>query len=512
MKQTTLLVILDGWGYSDSDYFNAIKNANTPTWDNIWQEFPKTLINASSLSVGLPRGQMGNSEVGHVNIGSGRVVYQELTKIDKAIEEKTFGENKAICDAIENVKQNDSSLHLMGLLSPGGVHSHEEHIFEIIKIAKRKGVKRVYLHAFLDGRDTPPRSAEESIKKADKLLQDLNLGYIASVSGRYYAMDRNNRWDRVEKAYNAIANTEAEYIYSNALEALEQSYARDQSDEFVIPTCIKKDDKLVKIKDNDSVIFMNFRADRAREISHAFVDKTFYSFSRPKHLNINFTTLTEYDSKLECAVAFPPEQPVNTLGEVLMKNHKTQLRIAETEKYPHVTFFFNGGKEDQFEGEDRILIPSPKVATYDLQPEMSAPEVTDKLVEAIKSGKYDCIMCNYANSDMVGHTGNYEAAMTAIEYLDQCLAKLKDVILEHNGNMFITADHGNADMMLNPETQKPHTAHTTNLVPFVYVGHKEAEVAIKDGKLSDIAPTMLNVMDIPQPTEMTGKSIFKFEK
>lgn len=512
MKQTTLLVILDGWGYSDSDYFNAIKNANTPTWDNIWQEFPKTLINASSLSVGLPRGQMGNSEVGHVNIGSGRVVYQELTKIDKAIEEKTFGENKAICDAIENVKQNDSSLHLMGLLSPGGVHSHEEHIFEMIKIAKRKGVKRVYLHAFLDGRDTPPRSAEESIKKADKLLQDLNLGYIASVSGRYYAMDRDNRWDRVEKAYNSIANTEAEYIYSNALEALEQSYARDQSDEFVIPTCIKKDDKLVKIKDNDSVIFMNFRADRAREISHAFVDKTFYSFSRPKHLNINFTTLTEYDSKLECAVAFPPEQPVNTLGEVLMKNHKTQLRIAETEKYPHVTFFFNGGKEDQFEGEDRILIPSPKVATYDLQPEMSAPEVTDKLVEAIKSGKYDCIMCNYANSDMVGHTGNYEAAMTAIEYLDQCLAKLKDVILEHNGNMFITADHGNADMMLNPETQKPHTAHTTNLVPFVYVGHKEAEVAIEDGKLSDIAPTMLNVMDIPQPTEMTGKSIFKFKK
>lgn len=512
MKHTTLLVILDGWGYSKSDYFNAIKNANTPAWDSIWNEFPKTLINASSLEVGLPKGQMGNSEVGHVNIGSGRIIYQELTKIDKAIEEKTFSDNKVLCDAIDNVISHDSSLHLMGLLSPGGVHSHEEHIFEMIKIAKQKGVKKIYLHAFLDGRDTPPRSAEESIKKADSLLQKLDVGYIASVSGRYYAMDRDNRWDRVEKAYNAVVNADSEYVCDSAAEALEQSYAREQSDEFVIPTCIEKNGKSVKIHKNDSVIFMNFRADRAREISHAFVDKNFDHFSRAKRLDINFTTLTEYDSKLKCNVVFPPEQPINTLGEVLAKNHKTQLRIAETEKYPHVTFFFNGGKEDQFEGEDRILIPSPKVATYDLQPEMSAPEVTEKLLEAIKSRKYDCIVCNYANSDMVGHTGNYEAAMQAVEYLDSCLAKLKDAILDYDGNMFITADHGNADMMLNPETQKPHTAHTTNLVPFVYIGHKKAEVAIENGKLSDIAPTMLNVMGIAQPAEMTGRTIFKFEK
>ncbi|QIV94251.1 2,3-bisphosphoglycerate-independent phosphoglycerate mutase [Allofrancisella frigidaquae] len=512
MKQTTLLVILDGWGYSENDYFNAIRNANTPTWDSIWQGFPKTLINASSLDVGLPRGQMGNSEVGHVNIGSGRVVYQELTKIDKAIEENTFGKNHAICEAIDNVLKNGSNLHILGLLSEGGVHSHQEHIFQIIKIAKQKGVKRVFLHAFLDGRDTPPRSAKESIEKADKLLSSLGLGYIASVSGRYYAMDRDNRWDRVEKAYNTIVNADSEYICDSAIEALEQSYMRNQSDEFVIPTSIKKNDELVTIEDNDSVIFMNFRADRARELSHAFVDSEFTSFERDKLLKINFTTLTEYDSKLKCNVAFPPEQPINTLGEVLAKNHKTQLRIAETEKYPHVTFFFNGGKEDEFEGEDRILIPSPKVPTYDLQPEMSAPEVTNKLVDAINSGKYDCIVCNYANSDMVGHTGNYEATIQAIEYLDKCLTRLKDAILDTNSNMFITADHGNADMMVNPETHKPHTAHTTNLVPFVYVGHKEATLNIENGKLSDIAPTILEVMGIPQPSEMTGKAIFKFKK
>ncbi|AJC49259.1 2,3-bisphosphoglycerate-independent phosphoglycerate mutase [Allofrancisella guangzhouensis] len=512
MKQTTLLVILDGWGYSENDYFNAIRNANTPTWDSIWQSFPKTLINASSLDVGLPRGQMGNSEVGHVNIGSGRVVYQELTKIDKAISENSFGKNQALCEAINNVLKNGSNLHILGLLSEGGVHSHQEHIFEIIKVAKQKGVKRVFLHVFLDGRDTPPRSARESIEKADKLLSDLGLGYIASVSGRYYAMDRDNRWDRVEKAYNTIVNADAEYICDSAVEALEQSYMRDQSDEFVVPTSIKKNDELVTIENNDSVIFMNFRADRARELSHAFVDSEFTNFERDKLLKINFTTLTEYDSKLKCNVAFPPEQPVNTLGEILAKNHKTQLRISETEKYPHVTFFFNGGKEDKFEGEDRILIPSPKIPTYDLQPEMSAPEVTNKLVDAINSGKYDCIVCNYANSDMVGHTGNYEATLQAIEHLDKCLTRLKDAILDRNGNMFITADHGNADMMVNPETHKPHTAHTTNPVPFIYVGHKEASLNIENGKLSDIAPTILEVMSIPQPSEMTGKSIFKFKK
>ncbi|APC97289.1 2,3-bisphosphoglycerate-independent phosphoglycerate mutase [Francisella frigiditurris] len=512
MKQTTLLLILDGWGYSESDYFNAIKNANTPNWDSIWKAYPKTLLNASSLGVGLPKGQMGNSEVGHVNIGSGRIVYQELTKIDKAIEDGSFEKNEALCKAMDDVVKNGSNLHLMGLLSPGGVHSHEEHIFAAIKMAKDKGVKRVFLHAFLDGRDMPPKSAKESIEKADKLLQKLDLGYIATVSGRYYAMDRDNRWSRVEIAYDAIVNSNSEFICDSAIEALEQSYLRDQTDEFVIPTCIMKNDELVNITDGDSVIFMNFRADRAREISHAFVDPEFSGFDREKHLNINFTTLTQYDAKLNCSVAFPPEQPQNTLGEILAKNHKTQLRIAETEKYPHVTFFFNGGKENEFEGEDRILIPSPKVATYDLQPEMSAPEVTDKLINAINSGKYDCIVCNYANSDMVGHTGNYEATIKAIEYLDKCIGKLKDAILDNDGNMFITADHGNADMMVNPKTNKPHTAHTTNLVPFVYVGSKKAEVNLEHGKLSDIAPTILTVMNLDIPKEMTGTPIFKFSK
>ena len=513
MKQTTLLVILDGWGYSEDNYFNAINNANTPTWDSIWKECPKTLINASSLEVGLPKGQMGNSEVGHVNIGSGRIIYQELTRIDKAIAEKTFEQNEALCQAMDNTIDNNSALHLMGLLSAGGVHSHQEHISAAIKMAKDRGVKKVYLHAFLDGRDTPPRSAKESIVEADQLLKKLDLGYIASVSGRYYALDRDNRWDRVEKAYNAMVEANTEYTCDSALEALEQSYARDHSDEFVVPTAIKHDGKLVKIEDDDSVIFMNFRADRAREISHAFTDKDFKGFKRDKKLNINFTTLTQYDSKLDCAVAYSASQPVNTLGEVLANNHKTQLRISETEKYPHVTFFFNGGKEDKFEGEDRILISSPNVATYDLQPEMSALEVTDKLIEAIKSDKYDCIMCNYANSDMVGHTGNYEATIQAIEYLDKCLARLKDVVLETNSNMFITADHGNADVMVNPKTQKPHTAHTTNLVPFVYVGNHNATLNVVDGKgrLSDIAPTMLDVMRITTPSEMTGSPIFKFD-
>ena len=514
MKQTTLLVILDGWGYSEDNYFNAINNANTPTWDSIWKECPKALINASSLDVGLPKGQMGNSEVGHVNIGSGRVIYQELTKIDKAVSDKSFQQNKALCQAMDSAVNNNSALHLMGLLSDGGVHSHQNHIFAAIKMAKDRGVKKVYLHALLDGRDTPPRSAKESIEKTDALLKKLDIGYIASISGRYYSMDRDNRWDRIEKAYNAIIEANAQYTCDSAVEALQQSYDRDQSDEFVLPTCIKRDGSIVKVEDNDSIIFMNFRADRAREISHAFIDEDFNGFKRKRFPKINFTTLTQYDSKLKCHIGYPPEQPTNTLGEVLANNNKTQLRIAETEKYPHVTFFFNGGKEDEFTGEDRLLIQSPNVATYDLQPEMSAPELTEKLVNAINSGKYDCIVCNYANSDMVGHTGNYEAAIEAIEYLDKCLAILRKTILANNGNMFVTADHGNADVMVNPTTKKPHTAHTTNLVPFVYVGKYNTSVNVADGKgkLSDIAPTMLDLMGIATPNEMTGVPIFKFDK
>ena len=510
MKQTTLLLILDGWGHSKDNYFNAINNANTPNWDNIWKNYPKTLLNASSLEVGLPSGQMGNSEVGHVNIGAGRIVYQELTKVDKAINDGDFQKNEALCNAMNNVLKNDSALHLMGLLSAGGVHSHENHIIAAIKMAKEKGIKKVYLHAFLDGRDTPPRSAEEPIKKAENLLKELNIGHIASVSGRYYAMDRDNRWERVEKSYNAIVNGQTETTANSALEALENSYTNDINDEFVLPTCIAKNGEIIKVNDNDSVIFMNFRADRAREISHAFVDEKFESFDRGTKKDINFVCLTQYDAKLTCPVAFPPEQPKNTLGEVLAQNDKTQLRISETEKYPHVTFFFNGGQETEFKNEDRILIPSPKVATYDLKPEMSAPEVTEKLINAIDSGKYDCIICNYANSDMVGHTGNYEAAIKAIEYVDICIEKVKNAILKVNGNMFITADHGNADMMVNPETKKPHTAHTTNLVPFVYIGNKKVHLNHENGKLSDIAPTMLKVMDLNIPSDMTGTEIFKF--
>ena len=510
MKQTTLLLILDGWGHSKDNYFNAINNANTPNWDNIWKNYPKTLLNASSLEVGLPSGQMGNSEVGHVNIGAGRIVYQELTKVDKAINDGDFQKNEVLCNAMNNVLENNSALHLMGLLSAGGVHSHENHIIAAIKMAKEKGIKKVYLHAFLDGRDTPPRSAEEPIKKAENLLKELNIGYIASVSGRYYAMDRDNRWERVEKSYNAIVNGQTETTANSALEALENSYTNDINDEFVLPTCITKNGETIKVNDNDSVIFMNFRADRAREISHAFVDEKFESFDRGAKKDINFVCLTQYDAKLTCPVAFPPEQPKNTLGEVLAQNDKTQLRISETEKYPHVTFFFNGGQETEFKNEDRILIPSPKVATYDLKPEMSAPEVTEKLINAIDSGKYDCIICNYANSDMVGHTGNYDAAVKAIEYVDICIEKVKNAILKVNGNMFITADHGNADMMVNPETKKPHTAHTTNLVPFVYIGNKKVHLNHENGKLSDIAPTMLKVMDLNIPSDMTGTEIFKF--
>jgi len=512
MKQTRLLLILDGFGYSENNFKNAINNANTPNWDKTWANNPHTLLQASSFDVGLPEGQMGNSEVGHVNIGAGRIIYQDLTKIDKEIKEGTFGNNEVLKDVINYIVDNDKAMHIMGLLSPGGVHSHEAHIASLVQIAHASGVKKIFVHAFLDGRDVPPRSAQESIENMDKLLAELGAGYIASISGRYYAMDRDNRWERVQLAYDVITTGESDIVANSALEGLEKAYTRDESDEFVLPTAILKDGKSIKVEDGDSIVFMNFRADRAREIAHAFTDEKIDGFVRKSHPKTKFVTLTQYDSTLECDVMFPPEQPRNTLGEVLANNHLTQLRIAETEEYPHVTFFFNGGEEKEFEGEDRILVSSPKVATYDMQPEMSANEVKEKLVAAIDNHKYDCIICNFANADMVGHTGNYDAAIQAIEFLDGCVCEVKDAIVRNNGEMFITADHGNADMMENATTHKAHTAHTTNPVPFVYIGEKQAEVIKNDGKLSDIVPTMLNLMNIEQPVEMTGKPVFKFKK
>ncbi|WP_151192622.1 2,3-bisphosphoglycerate-independent phosphoglycerate mutase [Cysteiniphilum sp. JM-1] len=510
-KQTTVLLILDGWGYREENKDNAINNANKPNWDSIWQHSTHTLINASGLMVGLPQGQMGNSEVGHINIGSGRIVYQELTRIDEAIKDKSFFDNKVLTNAVDQAVKGDKAVHILGLLSPGGVHSHEDHIIAMIKLAAERGAKKVFVHAFLDGRDMPPRSAESSLQKIDALLSKLGVGYIASVSGRYYAMDRDNRWDRVEKAYDAMTIAKAEYTADSAEEALNMAYARNENDEFVKPTIIKKHNQTVTIADGDSVIFMNFRSDRARQLSHVFTDSEFSGFKRQVFPKVHFVTLTKYADDIKANVAYAPEKLTNILGQVLADQHMTQLRIAETEKYAHVTFFFNGGQEAPFGGEDRILVPSPKVATYDLQPEMSAYEVTDKLVDAITAQKYDVIICNYANSDMVGHTGNYDAAVKAIEALDKCIGRVADAVHTINGNLFITADHGNADQMVDPETGKMHTAHTTNPVPFIYQGNKKASVALSDGKLSDIAPTILAVIGVKQPKEMTGESILKFD-
>ena len=510
-KQTTVLLILDGWGYREEDKDNAINNAHKPNWDKIWKHSTHTLINASGLMVGLPKGQMGNSEVGHINIGSGRIVCQELTLIDEAINDRSFFSNQVLANAVDQAVLKNKAVHIMGLLSPGGVHSHEDHIIAMIQLAAKRGSKKVFVHAFLDGRDMPPRHAEPSLKKIDEMLSKLAIGYIASVSGRYYAMDRDNRWGRVKKAYNAMVMAKADHYAASAEEALDMAYARNENDEFIKPTVIKKENHTVKITDNDSLIFMNFRSDRARQLAYVFTENKFREFKRKVFPKVCFVTLTKYADDIKAKIAYVPEKLTNVLGEVLADHHMTQLRIAETEKYAHVTFFFNGGQEAPFVGEDRILVPSPKVATYDLQPEMSAYELTDKLVEAISAQKHDVIICNYANSDMVGHTGNYEAAVIAIEALDKCLGRVEKAIHDMDGNLFITADHGNADQMIDPETGEIHTAHTTNPVPFVYQGSKKASLALTDGKLSDIAPTILALIGIKQPKEMTGKPIMKFE-
>ena len=508
MSAVSLLVILDGFGYREDSTDNAIAQANTPTWDQLWATRPHTLISGSGEDVGLPAGQMGNSEVGHMNLGAGRVIYQDFTRINQSIEKGEFAENPAINHTINTVKSTGGALHVLGLLSAGGVHSHEQQIFALIRHAAQQGLSKVYLHAFLDGRDTPPRSAKGSLQQADDLFAALNCGQVVSVTGRYFAMDRDRRWDRQERAYNAITRGEAPFHAASPVAALEAAYARDEDDEFVQPTAIHNgDQRPVVMTEADAAIFMNFRADRARQLTRAMTEADFDGFQRRSFVQLaNFTTLTQYADDIDLPCAFAPETPSNTLGEYLSRLDKTQLRIAETEKYAHVTFFFSGGREEPFPGEHRILIPSPNVATYDLQPQMSAAAVTKELVQAIHSGEYDTIVCNYANGDMVGHSGNLAAAITAVETLDQCLAKLVSAISEVGGQMLITADHGNVEKMRNSDTQQAHTAHTENPVPLVYVGQQSVEFA-DQGTLADVAPTLLVLKDLPIPKEMSGRSL-----
>ncbi len=495
------LIIMDGFGYNPDDYGNAITAAKKPNLDK-YMKGPHTLIGASGLDVGLPDGQMGNSEVGHTNIGAGRIVYQMLVKISKDIKDGVFFKNKALLDAMQSCKEKNSALHLMGLLSPGGVHSHMEHLFGLIEMAKKNGLDKVYIHAFLDGRDVPPSSAAEYMAETVAELKKIGLGKIATISGRYYAMDRDNAWDRVEKAYAALVYGEG-VQESDPVQAIENSYENKITDEFMLPTVIAGG---AQIKADDSIIFFNFRPDRARQITRSFVDPEFTGFVRKNgFFPVQFVCMAQYDAAMpNVTVAYPPEQLSMTMGEYLSKIGKTQLRIAETQKYAHVTFFFNGGEEKQFEGEDRILIKSPDVPTFDLKPEMSAYEVCDAVVEAINSDKYDVIILNYANCDMVGHTGVFDAAVAAVEAVDECVGRMTEAILAKGGAALITADHGNADKMYEPDGS-PFTAHTTNPVPLIAVG-VDAELR-EGGVLADLAPTMLDIMEIPQPEEMTGRSL-----
>ena len=507
-KKPTVLMILDGYGLNDKCEANAVCEGKTPVMDMLKEQYPFVKGNASGMAVGLPDGQMGNSEVGHLNMGAGRIVYQELTRITKEIEDGDFFKNEALLKAVKNAKENDSALHLFGLLSDGGVHSHLTHVFGLLELAKKEGLSKVFVHCFLDGRDTPPASGKGYVEQLCDKMKELGVGQVASVMGRYYAMDRDNRWDRVELAFNAMTKGEGVQAECPAA-AVEASYKEEKTDEFVMPTVIVKDGKPVgTIQDKDSVIFFNFRPDRAREITRTFVDPDFKGFERKNgFFPVNFVCMTQYDATMpNVEVAFKPEVLKNTLGEYVSDKGMTQLRIAETEKYAHVTFFFNGGVEKQYPGEDRILVKSPAVATYDLQPEMSAYEVTDKLVPAIKSGKYDMIILNYANCDMVGHTGVFEAAVKAVEAVDTCVGKVVDAIKEMGGVALITADHGNADKMV-AEDGSPFTAHTTNPVPFCVVNY-DCELR-EGGRLADIAPTMLQIMGLEQPEEMDGTSLIK---
>lgn len=508
-KKPVVLMVLDGYGLNDKTEGNAIAMANTPVMDKLMKECPFQKGYASGLNVGLPDGQMGNSEVGHMNIGAGRIIYQDLTRITKSIEDGDFFENKVLLNAIDNVKKNGSKLHLFGLLSDGGVHSHNTHLYALLELAKRNDVKDVYVHCFLDGRDTPPASGKDYVAALQAKIDEIGVGQIASVHGRYYAMDRDNNWDRIEKAYNALVAGEGKKA-TDAVQAVADSYAEDVTDEFVVPTVVEKDGKPVAtISANDSVIFYNFRPDRARQITRTFCDKEFDHFTRVNgFIPLTFVCFKDYDESIENKqIAFEKENIVNTFGEYLAAKGKTQLRLAETEKYAHVTFFFNGGVEEPNKDEERSLVKSPAVATYDLQPEMSAPEVGERLNEAITSDKYDVIVINFANPDMVGHTGVIPAAVQAVERIDQCVGAAVDAVKQVDGVLFICADHGNAEKMIDYETGEPHTAHTTNPVPFILVNYDEAYTLREGGCLADIAPTLLEIMGLEQPAEMTGKSL-----
>lgn len=498
-----VLLILDGWGLSEKIEYNAIAAADKPNWDRLWRNYPHTALRTSGSAVGLPGGQMGNSEVGHLNLGAGRVVYQEFTRVSRSIRTGSFFSNLTLTGAVDLAKENGKAVHILGLLSPGGVHSHEEQIHAMLKLAVERGVP-TYLHAFLDGRDMPPKSAEASLRKLAEVFEEIGGGRLVTVVGRYFAMDRDHRWDRIKKAYDLIAAGSGEYVYPDAFAALEAAYERGETDEFVAPTRIGDPQP---VRDGDVIINMNYRSDRARQITRPFIEPDFDCFERAAVPRVGrYVSLTQYNKEFDIPVAYPPERLDNTFGQYIAKLGLRQLRIAETEKYAHVTFFFNGGVEEPNEGEDRILVPSPQVATYDLQPEMSAYEVTDKLVEAIGSRVYDTVICNYANGDMVGHTGNFDAAVQAIEVLDKCIGRVVEATREVGGELLITADHGNAEQMRDPEIGQPHTAHTTNLVPLIYVG-RQADSLVENGALCDIAPTLLQIMGLPQPTEMTGRSL-----
>ena len=508
-KKPVVLMILDGYGLNKTHEGNAVYEAKKPVMDRLMKECPFVEGQASGLAVGLPEGQMGNSEVGHLNMGAGRIVYQELTRITKSIQDGDFFKNEALLKAVKNAKENNSALHLFGLLSDGGVHSHITHLYGLLELAKRQGVKNVYVHCFLDGRDTPPTSGKEFVAELEKKMQQLGIGEVASVMGRYYAMDRDKNWDRVQKAYDVLTKAEGEKAES-ACAGIQASYDKEVNDEFVVPFYVEKDGKPVAtIQDGDSVIFFNFRPDRAREITRAFCDEGFTGFAREKKLDLTFVCFTDYDETIgNKLIAFKKEEIKNTFGEFLAAHHMTQARIAETEKYAHVTFFFNGGVEEPNEGEDRILVPSPKeVPTYDLKPEMSAPIVCDKLVEAIESGKYDVIIINFANPDMVGHTGVESAAIKAIETVDACVGRAVEAIKAAGGVLFICADHGNAEVMVDEATGEPWTAHTTNQVPFVLVGADPAYKLREGGRLCDIVPTLIELMGLEKPKEMTGESL-----
>ena len=511
-EKLTMLMILDGFGDNPNKDGNAIKMAKTPNIDRLMKKYSNVDIGTSGLAVGLPEGQMGNSEVGHTNIGAGRIVYQELTRITKSIEDGDFFSNPEFIAAIENCKKNNSKLHILGLVSDGGVHSHNRHLYGLLEMAKRRDFEDVYVHCFLDGRDTPPASAESYILKLQDKMNEKGVGKIASLSGRFYAMDRDKRWQRVQKCYDALVNGKGNKA-SSSIKAIEDSYQKEVFDEFVEPTVIcNGDEPVATIGKNDSVIFFNFRPDRAREITRAIVDPDFDGFETKKDLNTYFVCFTSYDETMpNVHIAFKKEPLKNTFGEYISDKGYTQLRIAETEKYAHVTFFFNGGEEKQYEGEDRILVPSPKVETYDMKPEMSAYEVTDKVLEAISQDKYDAIILNYANTDMVGHTGSLAAAIKAVEAVDECVGKVVKLVEEKQGNLLITADHGNAEQMIDYKTGEPHTAHTTNPVPLILVTANEKLKLKSGGKLADLAPTMLDLMNLEKPEEMTGTSLLDKE-